>query len=158
MLRLAWLPIAQHVFHPALTGKLELILRKIVSCEPRTKAIVVSRIQEKLSPANWVQGVTGISRKISHSWAPKNGVQHATAIYPIPRYTQPRYMRSTLHQMFPKNKLSMKKRANTESPFTKSNMSRTCTNLNLSDYDLVITCARVFDKIPVLGGPWGISK
>ena len=33
MLRLAWLPIAQHVFQPALTGRLELISRKIVSSE-----------------------------------------------------------------------------------------------------------------------------
>ena len=33
VLRLAWLPIAQHVFQPALTGRLELILRKIVSSE-----------------------------------------------------------------------------------------------------------------------------
>ena len=32
MLRLAW-PIAQHVFQPALTGRLELISRKIVSSE-----------------------------------------------------------------------------------------------------------------------------
>ena len=33
MLRLAWLPIAQHVFQPALTGRLQLIWRKIVSSE-----------------------------------------------------------------------------------------------------------------------------
>ena len=33
MLRLAWLPIPQHVFQPALTGRLELISRKIVSSE-----------------------------------------------------------------------------------------------------------------------------
>ena len=71
MLHLACLTIAQHVFQPALTGRLELISRKIVSCEPGTKAIVVSRFCEKLSPTNWVQGVTAISRKISRSWAPK---------------------------------------------------------------------------------------
>ena len=87
MLRLAWLTTAQHVFQPALTGRLELVSRKIVSRGPRTKAIAVSKFREKLSPANWIQGVTAISRKISRSWAPKNGVQHATAIYPIPRYT-----------------------------------------------------------------------
>ena len=63
MLRLTWLTVAQHVFQPALTGRLELISRKIVSCEPGTKAIAVSRFREKLSPANWVQGVTAISRK-----------------------------------------------------------------------------------------------
>ena len=38
ILRLAWLTIAQHVFQPALTVRLELISRKIVSREPRTKA------------------------------------------------------------------------------------------------------------------------
>ena len=97
MLRLAWLTITQHVFQPALTGRLELILRKIVSCEPGTKAIAVSRSHEKVSPADWVQGVTAISRKIPCSWAPRNGVQHATAIYPILRYTQPRYIGSTLY-------------------------------------------------------------
>ena len=45
MLRLAWLPITQHVFQPA-----------------------------------------------------KNGVQHATAIYPIPRCTRPRYIGLTLYR------------------------------------------------------------
>ena len=58
MLHRAWLTIAQHVFLPALTGRLELISRKIVSSEPGTKAIVVSRFRKKLSPVNWVQGVT----------------------------------------------------------------------------------------------------
>ena len=58
MLSRAWLTIAQHVFQPALTGRPELISRKIVSGEPGTKAIAVSRFREKLSPANWVQGVT----------------------------------------------------------------------------------------------------
>ena len=71
MLSRAWLTIAQHVFQPALIGRPELISRKIVSGEPGTKAIAVSRFCEKLSPANWVQGVTAISRKISRSWAPK---------------------------------------------------------------------------------------
>ena len=71
MLSRAWLTIAQHVFQPALTGRPELISRKIVSGEPGTKAIAVSRFREKLSLANWVQGATAISRKISRSWAPK---------------------------------------------------------------------------------------
>ena len=101
MLSGAWLTIAQHVFQPALTGRPELISRKIVSGEPGTKAIAVSRFCEKLSPANWVQGVTAISRKISRSWAPKNGVHHATAIYPIPRYTRPRYIGLTLYWIRP---------------------------------------------------------
>ena len=92
MLSRAWLTIAQHVFQPALTGRPELILRKIVSGEPGTKAIAASRFREKLSPANWVQGVTAISRKISRSWAPKkwgptcdrdisNSAIYTTAIY-----------------------------------------------------------------------------
>ena len=71
MLSRAWLTIAQHVFQPALTGRPELISRKIVSGEPGTKAIAVSRFREKLTPANWVQCVTAILRKISRSWAPK---------------------------------------------------------------------------------------
>ena len=98
MLRLAWLTTAQHVFQPALTGRLELVSRKIVSRGPRTKAIAVSKFREKLSPANWIQGVTAISRKILRSQAPKNGVQHATAIYSIPRYTRPRYIGLTLYK------------------------------------------------------------
>ena len=92
MLSRAWLSIAQHVFQPVLTGGPELILRKIVSGEPGTKVIAVSRFREKLSPANWVQGVTAISRKISRSWAPKkwgptcdrdisNSAIYTTAIY-----------------------------------------------------------------------------
>ena len=92
MLSRAWLTIAQHVFQPALTGRPELISRKIVSGEPGTKAIAVSRFREKLTPANWVQGVTAISRKILRSWAPKkwgptcdrdisNSAIYTTAIY-----------------------------------------------------------------------------
>ena len=71
ILRLAWLPIAQHVFQPALTGRLELISRKNCLQRTGTKAIAVSRFCEKLSPTNWMQGVTAISRKISCSWAPR---------------------------------------------------------------------------------------
>ena len=48
MLSRAWLTIAQHVFQPALTGRPELISRKIVSGEPGTKAIAVSRFREKI--------------------------------------------------------------------------------------------------------------
>ena len=92
MLSRAWLTITQHVFQPALTGRPELISLKIVSGEPGTKAIAVSRFREKLSPANWVQGVAAISRKISRSWAPKkwgptcdrdisNSAIYTTAIY-----------------------------------------------------------------------------
>ena len=70
MLRLAWLPIAQHVFQPALTGRLELISQKNCLQRTGTKTIAVNRFRKKLSPANWMQGVTAISRKISHFWAP----------------------------------------------------------------------------------------
>ena len=65
MLRLAWLPIAQHVFQPALTGRLELISRKIVSSEQE------QRLSWWADFANWMQGVTAIWRKISRSWAPR---------------------------------------------------------------------------------------
>ena len=71
MLHLAWLPIAQHVFQPALTGRLELISWKNCLQRTGTKAIAVSRFREKLSPMNWMQGVTAILRKISRSWAPR---------------------------------------------------------------------------------------
>ena len=63
MLRLAWLPIAQHVFQPALTGRLKLISQKIVSseqeqrlsrwadfaknCLPRIECKELSRFHEK---------------------------------------------------------------------------------------------------------------
>ena len=62
ILHRTWLTIAQHVFQPALTGRPELISRKIVSSEPGTKSIAVSRFRKKLSPAHWVQGVTTILR------------------------------------------------------------------------------------------------
>ena len=71
-----------------------------------SKASAVSRFREKLSPANGVQGITAILRKIAllcvmsaklAKWVAKNGVQHATAIYPIPRYTRPRYIGLTLY-------------------------------------------------------------
>ena len=107
MLRLAWLPITQHVFQPALTGRLELISRKNCLRRTGTKAIAVSRFREKFSPTNWMQGVAAISRKISRSWAPrlqnswnqwaKKWGQHATAIYPVPRYTRPPYIGLTLY-------------------------------------------------------------
>ena len=48
MLRLAWLPIAQHVFQPALTGRLELISRKIVSREQEQKGYRGEQISRKI--------------------------------------------------------------------------------------------------------------
>ena len=50
MLRLTWLTVAQHVFQPALIGRLELISRKIVSCEPGTKKNCLPRIGSKELP------------------------------------------------------------------------------------------------------------
>ena len=95
MLSRAWLTIAQHVFQPALTGRPELISRKIVSGELRTKAIAdfakncLPRIGSKVLP-RFREKYRALGRQ-------KNGVQHATAIYPIPRYTRPRYIGLTLY-------------------------------------------------------------
>ena len=108
MLRLAWLPIpAQHVFQPALTGRLELISRKIVSSEQEQRLSrwadfaknCLSRIECKELP-RFREKYRALGRhdcKIREIGAQKNGVQHATAIYPIPRYTRPRYMGLTLY-------------------------------------------------------------
>ena len=109
MLRLAWLAIAQHVFQPALTGRLKLISRKIVSskqeqrlsrwadftknCLPRIECKELPRFREKYCALG--RHVCK-NREISGQ---KNGVQHATAIYPIPRYTRPRYI-SGLHCIY----------------------------------------------------------
>ena len=108
MLRLAWLPIAQHVFQPALTGRLELISRKIVSseqeqrlsrwadfaktCLPRIECKELPRFREKYRAL--VRHVC----KIREIGGQKNGVQHATAIYPIPRFTRLRYIGLTLYK------------------------------------------------------------
>ena len=104
MVCLASLAIAQHVFQPALTGRPEsgpeLISQQLSPANGNKGYIAVSRFHEKMFPANCVQRVTAISRKISRSWSPKNWVQHATAIYPIPRYTRPRYIGLTLYHKF----------------------------------------------------------
>ena len=50
MLRLAWLPIAQHVFQPALTGRLELISRKIVSSEQEQRLSRCADFAQKCLP------------------------------------------------------------------------------------------------------------
>ena len=110
MLRLAWLPIAQHVFQPALTGRLELIWRKIVSseqeqrlsrwadfaknCLPQIECKELPRFREKF------RALGRHVCKIREIFGQKNGVQHVTAIYPIPRYTWPRYIGSTLYTVF----------------------------------------------------------
>ena len=107
MLRLAWLPIAQNMFQPALTCRLELISRKIVSseqeqrlsrwadfaknCLPRIECKELPRFREKYG------ALVRYVCKIREIGGQKNVVQHATAIYTIPRYTRPRYIGLTLY-------------------------------------------------------------
>ena len=88
MLRLAWLTNAQHVFQPALTGRLESILREIVSCDREQRLLRQAHFAKNCLLRIGVQGVTAISQKISSSWAPKNGVQRATAIYTTAIYQE----------------------------------------------------------------------
>ena len=76
----------------------------------------LSWFREKLSPANreqrlsrWADFAKNCLPRIGSKELPrfrekyralgrqKNGVQHATAIYPIPRYTRPRYIGLTLY-------------------------------------------------------------
>ena len=76
-----------------------------------------SWFREKLSPANreqrlsrWADFAKNCLPRIGSKVLPrfrgkyralgrqKNGVQHATAIYPIPRYTRPRYIGLTLYK------------------------------------------------------------
>ena len=68
MLCLAWLPIAQHVFHPALIGRLELILRKIVSSEQEQRLSRCADFTKKCLPRIECKE---LPRKISRSWAPR---------------------------------------------------------------------------------------
>ena len=107
MLCLAWLPIAQHVFQPALTGRIELISRKIVSSEQEQRLSrwadfaknCLPQIECKELP-RFCEKYRALGRhvcKICEIGRQKNGVQHATAIYPIRRYTRPRYIRLTLY-------------------------------------------------------------
>ena len=105
MLRLGWLPIAQHVFQPALTGRLKLISPKIVSSEQEQRPSrwadfaknCLPRIECKELPPFRALGRHVC--KICEIDGQKNGVQHATAIYPIPRYTRPRYIWLTLYMV-----------------------------------------------------------
>ena len=123
MFRLAWLPIAQHVFQPTLTGRLELISRKIVSSEQEQRP---SRWADFAK--NWIEckellrfheKYRALGRhdcKICEIGGQKNGVQHATAIYPIPRYTRPRYIGLTLFSLG-HNELKLKFSLTQNSPF-----------------------------------------
>ena len=105
MLRLVWLLIAQHVFQPALTGMLELISRKIDSCEQEQRlswwadfTIIVSRELDARSYRDFAKNIAllgATSAKFARG-GQKNGVQHATAIYPIPWYTTAIYREYTI--------------------------------------------------------------
>ena len=71
MLRLVWLPIAQHVFQPALTGRLELISRKIVSSEQEQRLSRWADFAKNCLPRIECKELSRFSRKISRSWAPR---------------------------------------------------------------------------------------
>ena len=97
MLRLAWLPIAQHVFQPALTGRLDFANR---NKGYRGEQILWKIVSRELNARSYLEKYCALGRhvcKIREIGGQKNGVQHATAIYPIPRYTRPRYIGLTLY-------------------------------------------------------------
>ena len=71
MLRLAWLPIPQHVFSGPHWQVGSSWFREKLSPANRNKGYPGEQISRKLSPANWMQGVTAISWKISRFWAPR---------------------------------------------------------------------------------------
>ena len=99
MLRLAWLSIAQHVFQPALTGRLELISRKIVSseqeqrlsrcadfakkCLPRIQCKELPRFREKYRAL----GLQNSRNRWAKKWGPtcdcdiSNSTIYTTTIY-----------------------------------------------------------------------------
>ena len=92
MLRLAWLTTTQHVFQPALTGRLELVSWKIVSRGPRTKAIAVSKFSRKivsreLGPRSYWDFAKNITFLGAQKWGPicnrdiSNSAIYTTAIY-----------------------------------------------------------------------------
>ena len=105
MLCLAWLVIAQHVYQPALTGRLESTSQKIASCDREQRLSWWAYLAQNCLPWCGGQGVTAIWQKISCTWVPKSGVQHATAIYPIPWYTRPLYIGSILYIVTQYNKV-----------------------------------------------------
>ena len=69
MLHLAWLTIAQHVFQPALTGRLELLSRKIVSCEREQRLWRWADFVKNCLPQIGSKELLRF-RKNSRSWAP----------------------------------------------------------------------------------------
>ena len=102
MVRLASLAITQHGFQPALTGRPEsgpeLISRK--NCLPRMGTKAVSRwadFMKNCFPRIGSKELPRFLEKYRAHGRKKMWSQHATAIYPIPRYTRPRYIGSTLY-------------------------------------------------------------
>ena len=98
MLSRAWLTIAQHVFQPALPGRPELISRKIVSGEWEQRLLRWADFAKNCLPRIGSKVLPRFREKYRDLGRQKNGVQHATAIYPIPRYTRPRYIGLTLYE------------------------------------------------------------
>ena len=98
MLRLAWLPIAQHVLQPALTGRLELISRQIVSSEQEQRLLrwadfaknCLPRIECKELP-RFLKKYCALGQNSWNRWAKKwgptcdrdisNSAIYTTAIY-----------------------------------------------------------------------------
>ena len=70
MLHLTWLPIAQHVFQPELTGRLELISRKIVSSDQEQRLSRWADFAKNCLPWIECKELPRFSRKISRPWAP----------------------------------------------------------------------------------------
>ena len=85
MLRLAWLPIAQHVFQPALTGRLELISRKIVSSEQEQRLSRWADFAKILR--SWAPRLQNSRNRWAKKWGPtcdrdiSNSAIYTTAIY-----------------------------------------------------------------------------
>ena len=101
MLRLAWLTTAQHVFQPALTGRLELVSRKIVSRGREQRWSRWANFAKNCLPRIGSKELPWFREKYRVLGRQKNGVQHATAIYPISRYTRPRYIGTRLYYIGP---------------------------------------------------------
>ena len=106
MLRLAWLPIAQHVFQPALTGRLELISRKIVSSEQEQRLSrwadfakdCLPRIEFKELP-RFPEKYRALGQNSRNRWAKKWGPTCDRDISNSAIYTTTIY-RSTLYYVY----------------------------------------------------------
>ena len=87
MLCLAWLTTAQHVFQPALTGRLELVSRKIVSRGDRGVQISRKIVSRELGPRSYRDFAKNIAFLGAKKWGPtcdrdiSNSTIYTTAIY-----------------------------------------------------------------------------